>query len=285
LQQFHLAQPLVPPPNGNRRRIEIHSTSDDFDSEDSEWTSENEGEPKEDEEEEEKGSDEGDEDDEEEGGDGGGQLSQAAKEAQRQREFFTKLPPRSYSNLGERTRSGLLTNLFKPDPSLFPEGHPYRTSKSHHDLVSKVLAPAQGVLLYGMGGGTFGKRRSPISPPPPSVKLATSKSAAALPEMVNINAAALSGSLPRYRPRAAPKEVDVSDSGDEENPDNGLQMSKSVAQKRLEALVGQRNSNLSKVDDVAAPSSGSTQSNSEAQITIQPRTKPVMRVRFFSVSH
>ena len=45
---------------------------------------------------------------------------QAALEAARQREMFRKLPSRSYSNLGQRRQSGLLTTLLNPDPSLLP---------------------------------------------------------------------------------------------------------------------------------------------------------------------
>ncbi len=45
---------------------------------------------------------------------------QAALEAARQREMFRKLPSRSYSNLGQRKQSGLLTTLLNPDPSLLP---------------------------------------------------------------------------------------------------------------------------------------------------------------------
>ena len=44
----------------------------------------------------------------------------AALEAARQRDMFRKVPSRSYSNLGLRRQTGLLTPLLNPDPRLVP---------------------------------------------------------------------------------------------------------------------------------------------------------------------
>ena len=52
-------------------------------------------------------------------------LTQAAQEAQRQRDMFAKKPTESFQNLTQlaRTQSvGLLTQLMNPDPEIFPVG-------------------------------------------------------------------------------------------------------------------------------------------------------------------
>ncbi|KAF5344573.1 hypothetical protein D9757_015249 [Collybiopsis confluens] len=61
-------------------------------------------------------------------------LRDAALEAQRQRDMFTKVPPRSYSNLGTRSQSGLLSQLMNPDPEIFPDNHPYKRGYSSGDV-------------------------------------------------------------------------------------------------------------------------------------------------------
>ncbi|KAJ3967033.1 hypothetical protein EV361DRAFT_853426 [Lentinula raphanica] len=61
-------------------------------------------------------------------------LRDAALEAQRQRELFTKVPKRNYSNLTTRSRSGLLSQLMNPDPNIFPGDHPYRRGYSSGDV-------------------------------------------------------------------------------------------------------------------------------------------------------
>lgn len=66
----------------------------------------------------------------------------AVLEAQRQTEMFVKLDRRSYTDLSTRPRSGLLTSIFHPDPELFPEGHPYKYSRSTHDILA---APIRGI--------------------------------------------------------------------------------------------------------------------------------------------
>ncbi|KAJ4477536.1 hypothetical protein J3R30DRAFT_3334320 [Lentinula aciculospora] len=61
-------------------------------------------------------------------------LRDAALEAQRQRELFTKVPKRSYSTLSTRSQSGLLSQLMNPDPNIFPGDHPYRRGYSSGDV-------------------------------------------------------------------------------------------------------------------------------------------------------
>ncbi len=65
-------------------------------------------------------------------------LAEAAKEAQRQRDLFSKVPRQSYTNL-PRTQSarGLLSTMFHPPPEYFPVDHPYRRSMSTHDILAQ----------------------------------------------------------------------------------------------------------------------------------------------------
>ncbi|KAH9913396.1 hypothetical protein B0H21DRAFT_772969 [Amylocystis lapponica] len=144
-------------------------------------------------------------------------IREAAEEVQRQRDMFAKVPKRSYSNLN-RTRSGLLSQLLNPDPNLFPPNHPYRTSYSTQDMTQ-----------FGRHG-TF------------SPSLHTSKSSAAVPLAAQVTAQAPStngaqqtgGYIRKGRPQGA--EMEDSDSGDE-NPDNVIQVSHSLAQQKLAALA------------------------------------------------
>lgn len=157
-------------------------------------------------------------------------LREAALEAQRQRDMFAKVPKRSYSNLN-RTRSGLLSVLLNPNPNIFPPNHPYRTSFSSQDITQ---LPRRNV--------TAG-----FTPLPP---LATSKSTAALPQAAQITARApsLNGTDSRakadsgYQPKGRPhgQEMEEETDSDEENADDKIQVSRSVAQQRLAALVGRR---------------------------------------------
>ncbi|THH12667.1 hypothetical protein EW146_g7481 [Bondarzewia mesenterica] len=143
-------------------------------------------------------------------------LREAALEAQRQREMFAKVPKRSYSNLN-RTQSGLLSALLNPDPSRLPPGHSYR-SNSSADVTRSRLSGAP-------------------------VQLSTSKSAAALPLAAQITAqvATTNGAQDHrgYRLKGCPQGQEMeedSDSG-EENPDDGIQVSRSLAQQKLAALA------------------------------------------------
>jgi hypothetical protein len=157
------------------------------------------------------------------------QLREAAREAQRQREMFTKVPQRSYSSLNQRTRSGLLSALLNPDPKIFPPNHPYRTSYSSQDI--------QAIRRSGVN-------RAPVG-------LQTSRSAAVLPLAAQMTAVTAQAPAPApvtagepssggYRPRGQPQgqEMEESDSGEEDT----IQISKSVAQQRLAALAGRRSS-------------------------------------------
>jgi hypothetical protein len=171
-------------------------------------------------------------------------LRGAALEAQRQRDLFAKVPKRSYSNLN-RTQSGLLSQLMNPNPAIFPPNHPYRLSHSSADLVrmqrqaqrqaERAQAPQRSVS--GFAG---------------PVRLQTSKSSAALPLAAQITAT--SSSKPPssgmkgkenekggYRPKGRPKEEEMEDeSGEDDDDDDKIQVSRSVAQQRLQALMSRR---------------------------------------------
>lgn len=142
-------------------------------------------------------------------------LREAAEEAQRQRDMFAKVPKRSYSNLN-RTQSGLLTQLLHPDPQKLPANHPYRTTQSSGDITQ-------------LG------RHAPFGS-----SLTSSKSSAAVPLAAQVTALAPStNGSGGYRPKGRPQDQELeddSDSGDE-NPANTVQLSRSVAQQKLEALA------------------------------------------------
>ncbi|KAH7881745.1 hypothetical protein F5I97DRAFT_675628 [Phlebopus sp. FC_14] len=175
-------------------------------------------------------------------------LREAALEAQRQRDLFAKVPKRSYSNL-KRTQSGLLSQLMNPDPEIFPPNHPYRVSRSSQDIANLPLQ--QGPQ----------RSRSAFAPP----RLQTSKSAAALPLAAQITA--ISSSKPStstmkrvesekggYRPKGRPKEEDMEDdSGVENDDEDKIQISRSVAQQKLKALVSRRSSEQSTASHFIQP--------------------------------
>ncbi|KAI0058744.1 hypothetical protein BV25DRAFT_1901966 [Artomyces pyxidatus] len=167
-------------------------------------------------------------------------LREAAEEVQRQRELFVKQPQRSYSNLN-RTKSGLLSALLNPDPSVLPPGHPYRVNSSH-DVGRQP-------------------HRSTSSPMPHS-QLSTSKSAAALPTTAQVTATITpvngdsgkgKGSHGGYRPKGRPQGEEMEDDSDsdDENPDDTIQVSRSLAQQKLAALADpnrRRNSDNTKTN-------------------------------------
>ncbi|KAI0315872.1 hypothetical protein OF83DRAFT_1245957 [Amylostereum chailletii] len=155
-------------------------------------------------------------------------LREAALEAQRQRELFVKQPKRSYSNLN-RTQSGLLSALLNPDPNVLPSGHPLRNASSPD-------------VTRGF---------QPVRPPIPAA-LTSSPSSTALPQVSNITARApsLPPSQPQpqppppqanggYRPKGRPQGQEMEEETDteDENPDDSIQVSRSLAQQKLAALV------------------------------------------------
>ena len=151
-------------------------------------------------------------------------LKEAALEAQRQRDMFAKLPKRSYSNL-DRTQSGLLTTLLNPDPNIFPPNHPYRASHSSENVTQL-------------------KQRNVPAGFTPMAPLTTVKGSAAIPQTSQAAAKAL---LPQglvgdtYQPKGRPQHVEMEDSdSDDENGDDKIQVSRSVAQEKLAALAGRR---------------------------------------------
>ncbi|KAG2756801.1 hypothetical protein P692DRAFT_20867853 [Suillus brevipes Sb2] len=171
-------------------------------------------------------------------------LRGAALEAQRQRDLFAKVPKRSYSNLN-RTQSGLLSQLMNPNPAIFPPNHPYRLSQSTADLV-RMQRQAQRQAEQVQ---TPQRSASGFAGP---VRLQTSKSSAALPLAAQITAT--SSSKPPssgmkgketekggYRPKGRPKEQEMEDeSGEDDDDDDKIQVSRSVAQQRLQALMSRR---------------------------------------------
>ncbi|KAG2146105.1 uncharacterized protein EDB93DRAFT_1251070 [Suillus bovinus] len=174
-------------------------------------------------------------------------LRGAALEAQRQRDLFAKVPKRSYSNLN-RTQSGLLSQLMNPNPAIFPPNHPYRLSHSTADLVRmqrQAQREAEQVQAPQRSASGFAG----------PARLQTSKSSAALPLAAQITAT--SSSKPSssgmkgtenekggYRPKGRPKEEEMEDESGEDNDDDDdddkIQVSRSVAQQRLQALMSRR---------------------------------------------
>lgn len=195
-------------------------------------------------------------------------LREAALEAQRQRELFTKVPRRSYSNLN-RTQSGLLSQLLNPNPGLFSPGHLDRTTRSSQNIVTVNLTMTQA------GAQAQGQKQRHANQPlqivplqsshnafaAPPTRLSTSKSAVALPMAARVTA--IGGSKPAastvrrlvtdensgrnksgggYRPKGRPQEEEMEDDSGEENEDDRIQVSKSVAQEKLQALMLRRSS-------------------------------------------
>ncbi|KAG1729862.1 uncharacterized protein EDB91DRAFT_1158861 [Suillus paluster] len=168
-------------------------------------------------------------------------LRGAALEAQRQRDLFAKVPKRSYSGLN-RSQSGLLSQLMNPNPAIFPPTHPYRLSQSTADIVRMQRQPQHVQVPQRSSSGFAGP-----------VRLQTSKSSAALPLAAQITA--MSSSKPPssgmkgkesekggYRPKGRPKEEEMEDESgeDDDDDDDKIQVSRSVAQQRLQALVSRR---------------------------------------------
>ena len=97
---------------------------------------------------------ESDDDSDDNGGDDGrdGPLARAAKEAERQRNMFAKLPRESYADL---RRKGIgagpsnLTLLLNPPPEMFPQEHPYRTLSRQSRSVGDIAHHRQDGFGYG----------------------------------------------------------------------------------------------------------------------------------------
>ncbi|KAI0749210.1 hypothetical protein C8Q80DRAFT_610330 [Daedaleopsis nitida] len=147
-------------------------------------------------------------------------VREAAEEEVRQRDMFAKVPKRSYSNLN-RTKSGLLSQLLNPDPNIFPPNHPYRQSRSTQDMTQ----------WRRQGGASL---------------LTMSKSSAAVPLAAQVTAQA-PVVVPKdngqsrqvgYRPKGRPQGEEMEDTeSDDENPDDTIQVSRSLAQQKLAALT------------------------------------------------
>ena len=168
------------------------------------------------------------------------EVADEEERKRRDKEMFAKLPRKSYTNLPEgvsgvggveslygppRTRSGLLTQLLNPDPSIFPANHPYRTSFSSQDV-------------------TAYSRMNPV--PMTRVRAAMPQATRTQVTVNNRpttqhdgNGAGTSDLRAggKYRPRGRPDSAEMDDS-DGEDDDNRLEVSTSLAQQRLAALVG-----------------------------------------------
>ncbi|KAI0326453.1 hypothetical protein GY45DRAFT_1339433 [Cubamyces sp. BRFM 1775] len=148
-------------------------------------------------------------------------LRAAAEEAQRQRDMFAKVPKRSYSNLN-RTRSGLLSQLLNPDPNIFPPNHPYRTTRSTQDMTQ--LGRQGSAPTLQMSKSTV------------AVPLAAQVTAQVAPTAVGNTDTARPGG--GYRPKGRPQEAELEDTeSDNDNPDDTIQVSRSLAQRKLAALA------------------------------------------------
>ena len=83
-----------------------------------------------------------------------GPLARAAKEAERQRNMFAKLPRESYADL---RRKGIgagpsnLTLLLNPPPEMFPHEHPYR-------ILSRQSRSAGDIAYHHAGGFGYGSQ-------------------------------------------------------------------------------------------------------------------------------
>ncbi|KAG8915258.1 hypothetical protein FRC00_006199 [Tulasnella sp. 408] len=145
----------------------------------------------------------------------------AAVEAARQRDMFQKVPTRSYTDLAKQPKAGLLTSMFHPDPTIMPflpMHHPFRAHNSAMNLGSRPV-------------------------PPSNVQATTSKSSAAVPNVAQVtvtqtNIGVNTSGRPGYRLKGRPEDMEVESSDEDENEEDAVPLSKSVAQRRLEALAG-----------------------------------------------
>lgn len=169
------------------------------------------------------------------------EVTEEEERKRRDQELFAKLPRKSYTNLPEgvagvggveslygppRTRSGLLTQLLNPDPAIFPVNHPYRSSFSSQDITAySRMNPALSMTRVQAAIPQATRTQVTVNNYPTT----------------QING---SGARPndlrtggKYRPRGRPDGAEMDDSDGEED-DNKLEVSTSLAQQRLAALVG-----------------------------------------------
>ena len=176
------------------------------------------------------------------------ETTEEEEQKRRDREMFAKLPRKSYTNLPEgvsgvggvenvygppRTRSGLLTQLLNPDPSIFPVNHPYRTSFSSQDVTA----------YSRMNPGLSMSRVQAAMPQATRTQVTVNNHPGA---QLNGNGAGPSGmrASSKYRPRGRPDGAEMDDSDEDDN--NELEVSTSLAQQRLAALVGPGRRGLSR---------------------------------------
>jgi len=171
---------------------------------------------------------------------------EAVEEERRKRrdeQMFAKLPRKSYTNLPEgvsgvggveglygppRTRSGLLTQLLNPDPTIFPTNHPYRTSFSSQDITAySRMNPALPMTRVQASMPQATRTQVTVNNRPTTQLNDTG----AGPSDLRAGG--------KYRPRGRPDTAEMDDSDGEED-DNKLEVSTSLAQQRLAALVGPR---------------------------------------------
>ncbi|KAM5539216.1 hypothetical protein V8D89_007089 [Ganoderma adspersum] len=165
-------------------------------------------------------------------------LREAAEEAKRQRDMFAKVPKRSYSNLN-RVQSGLLSQLLNPDPNLFPPNHPYRSTQ---DMTQLARAPASALQMQ--------MRKSTAAVPLAAQVQVTAQAPAPTPAQQQQRQQSENGR--GYRKGRPEEEVEFS-SDDDENPDDTIQVSRSLAQQKLAALA---DPNRRRHSDRALPPSG-----------------------------
>ncbi|KAG6835734.1 hypothetical protein H0H93_015155 [Arthromyces matolae] len=195
-------------------------------------------------------------------------VEQAAREAERIKDMFAKKPvPSSEDLAAQRTRSvGLLSQLMHPDPMRFPPSHPYRRGHSSGDVKgTKVFAGGLTMTRHDAPQVQMESRtprpqlptRRASAGPAPGMKL--SKSSAAIPVASQVQVGSISreegsvqsngkGNIPSagagggYRPKGRPvdQEMEDTESEGEGGEVNGILVSKSVAQAKLQALAQRR---------------------------------------------
>ena len=131
--------------------------------------------------------------------------------------MFAKMDRKSYTNLA-RSQSGLLTSLHHPNPELFPQDHPYRLTRSTHDILA------------------LSAQRWPTACP--TLPQVQGKSTVARPVAAAVTtevSQSPSQSRSKLRLKGCP-EADMEDSSGEEDAENAIQLPASIAEQRLAAL-------------------------------------------------
>ena len=146
-------------------------------------------------------------------------IQQVAGEVQRQRGMFVKMPRRSYTDL-PRPKPSLLSRLLKPDPNVFSTNHRFCRDFSSQDRIQHDRQAC------GSSASSI-TRKGSIAPP--QMAMVFTQALPTRPHtLVKEHMCA----------KRCPRNIELEESdGEDENTDNGIQVSHSLAHQKLAALA------------------------------------------------